>query len=86
MSSSFKVVFFYPDRHIEEVDELFFSEEKAIEYGKQLLGQVVNTEEYLGKHRNGDGIFHRKKQQPHFMVIEIGPEKKYHVVFDSQID
>ena len=30
MSSSYKVVFFYPDRQIEEVDELFFAEEKAL--------------------------------------------------------
>ena len=84
MNCTYKVVFFYPDRHIEEVDEAFFVAEKAIEYGQQLLAQVLNTEDYLGKHRDGDGIFHRKKVKPSFMVIEIGEEKKYHVVFDSK--
>lgn len=84
MNATYKVVFFYPDRHIEEVDEIFYFEEKAKEYGQQLLGQVVNTEGYLGKHRDGDGIFHRKKAKPSFMVIEIGGDKKYTVVFDSK--
>ncbi len=51
MNATYKVVFFYPDRHIEEVDEIFYSEEKA---------------------------------KPSFMVIEIGGDKKYTVVFDSK--
>ena len=76
----YKVVFVYADGHIEEIDDTFSSEEKAIQYGEELLGQVKNTESYLGSQERG--LFKRKKK-PYFMVIQIS-EGTYHMVYESK--
>ncbi len=76
----YKVVFVYADGHIEEIDDSFFSEEKAISYGEELLGQVAGTESYLGSQERG--LF-KKKRKPYFMVIQIG-EGSYHMVYESE--
>ena len=75
----YKVVFVYADRHIEEIDDTFSSEEKAIKYGEELLQQVGHTEAYLGKE---SGLC-KKKKKPFFMVVQIG-EGTYHMVYESK--
>ena len=45
----FKVVFVYADGHIEEIDDLFSSQEKAVQYGEELLGQVGHTEKFFDR-------------------------------------
>lgn len=75
----YKVVFVYADGHIEEVDDTFFDEEKAIKYGEELLDQVGHTEAYLG---NDTGLFKRKRK-PYFMVVQIG-EGSYHMIYESE--
>ena len=44
MEKRYKLVFVYPDGHIEEIDYTFKSGHDALEYGDNLLGQVHNTE------------------------------------------
>ena len=75
----YKVVFVYADGHIEEIDDSFFSEEKAISYGEELLAQVGHTESYLG----GQGGLFGKKRKPYFMVVQVG-EGTYHMVYESE--
>ena len=75
----YKLVFVYADGHIEEIDDTFSNEEKAIAYGDELLAQVGHTEAYLGQ----EGGLFRKKRKPYFMVIEIG-DVTYHMVYESE--
>ena len=67
---SYKLVFAYPDGHIEEDFDQFMELEKAVAYGEDLLGQVVNTEGVF-KPNGEDDFGFRKKKQPYFMVYEI---------------
>ena len=84
MSKLYKLVFVYPDGHIEEVENLFNNGKDALEYGNNLLGQVVNTEGVF--HPSGENEFgFKKKIDPYFMIIEING-KKYHLVYDSRMD
>ena len=46
MEKVYKVVFVYPDGHIEEVEETFNEGSDAVEYGNNLLNQVLHTEIY----------------------------------------
>ena len=80
---SYKVVFVYPDGHIEEVDELFNTGKEALEYGKNLLGQVHGTESFLNRRPASDIFEERDPIEPYFMIIEISG-KKYHLVYDSR--
>ena len=82
MSKHYKVVFVYPDGHIEEINDQFKTGKDALEYGNNLLAQVKNTE----------GVFHRgdydnefgfnEKKEAHFMIVEMNG-KKYRLVYDS---
>ena len=67
---SYKLVFVYPDGHIKEDFDQFMELEKAVAYGEDLLGQVVNTEGVF-KPNGEDDFGFRKKKQPYFMVYEI---------------
>ena len=83
MEKYYKVVFVYPDGHIEEIQDQFQNGRDALDYGNNLIAQVKNTE----------GVFHRasyeldefgfeKKQEAHFMIVEMNG-KKYRLVYDS---
>ena len=75
MEKYYKVVFVYPDSHIEEIEQLFKEGKEAIEYGNSLIAQVINTEQF----HSSVG----EKIDPYFMIIEI-KGKKYNLVFDSR--
>ena len=61
MEKRYKVVFVYPDGHIEEVDDIFTNGRDALEYGNNLLGQVINTEKiFAHPHVDEDDFFHRE--------------------------
>lgn len=86
MVKFYKVVFVYPDGHIEEIDEQFQNGNDALEYGKNLLNQVRNTEGVLQRgSRHDDDVFgFNEKQQAHFMIVEMNGEQ-YRLVYDSKV-
>ena len=86
MEKNYKVVFVYPDGHLEEIQDLFKTGREALDYGNNLLAQVNSTEKFL--HRSSfdeDDIFGNKEPiDPYFMIIEFGDNKKYSLVYDSR--
>ena len=84
MSKLYKVVFVYPDGHIEEIDDTFENGREALEYGNNLLVQVINTEGVFNRSGSAfdDDFSFKEKVQPHFMIVEVNG-KKYHLVYDS---
>ena len=83
MEKLFKVVFVYPDGHIEEIDDLFKTGREALEYGNNLLNQVANTEGVFHRDFNEDEFGMKVNQKAHFMIVEISG-KKYRLVYDSE--
>ena len=78
----YKLVFVYPDGHMEEDFDQFTSEEKALEYGEDLLGQVLNTEGVLRPNDNSEFGF-SKKHKPYFMIYELEDEES-RLVYESK--
>ena len=84
MEKRYKLVFVYPDGHIEEIDDTFAKGKDALEYGNTLLGQVMHTEKFHDrKPVDIDDFFDKKPIDPYFMIVELG-NKKYHLVYDSR--
>ena len=82
MEPRYKLVFVYPDGHIEEFDEIFRDEKKAIEYGESLIAQVQGTEGVMKP--NGGGLFaSKRKRKPYFMIVSV-EEGTYHLVYESK--
>lgn len=82
MGKNYKLVFVYPDGHIEEIDNLFSDLDSAKMYGETLLGQVYNTESFINTGDDEEFGF-SKKIDPYFMVVELGG-KKYRLVYESK--
>ena len=82
MDKYYKLVFVYPDGHIEEVDEIFYAGQEALDYGNNLLGQVTHTEKVLNRRANSDIFEERTSTEPYFMIVEI-KGKKRRLVYDS---
>ena len=84
MEKYYKLVFVYPDGHLEEIEETFNTEAEAAEYGENLTIQVENTE---GNHRGSDEKdefgFKKKKIKPYYMILLI-EGKDYRLVRDSR--
>ena len=72
----YKIVFVYPDGHIEEIPEAFREGVDAKEHGNGMLSQVANTEQF---HGGSD----TDKREPYFMIVEIKGTKKK-LVYDSR--
>ncbi len=84
MEKTYKVVFVYPDGHVEEINEHFNNGHDALEYGNNLVAQVLNTEGVYHRSSYDDNEFGFKgPKQPHFMILEIY-NNKYKMVYDSQ--
>ena len=45
----YKITVSYPDGHMEELFEMFNDLNSAVEYGKEFLNQVRNTERFKNK-------------------------------------
>ena len=85
MEKLYKIVFVYPDGHIEEVEDLFRNGPDALEYGNNLLAQVRATEGSYHKNKD-EGLFgfgFKKKNKAYFMIVEI-EDKDYKMVYDSR--
>lgn len=83
MEKAYKLVFVYPDGHIEEIEQLFSKGQDALEYGNNLLGQVACTENVLNRGKARDIFDEEKKIEPYFMIVEL-KGKKYRLVYDSK--
>ena len=84
MEKRYKVVFIYPDGHIEEIDQTFEAGREALEYGNSMLVQVANNEQFhSNKASFDDDFFSNEPIEPYFMIVEID-KKKYHLVYDSR--
>ena len=76
MEKIYKVVFVYPDGHIEEIEEKFKEGSDALDYGNNLLNQVLHTEKFKNP-------FDEDKCDPYFMIVEV-KGKKLKMVFESK--
>ena len=76
MEKIYKVVFTYPDGHIEEIEDEFKSGADALECGNGILAQIPNTERY----RNP---FDVEKKEPGFSIVEV-VGKKRKIVYNSK--
>ena len=84
MEKRYRLVFVYPDSHIEEIDLWFNNGREALDYGNNLLGQVYNTEKFRGTRSSGfDDFFEKKPIDPYFMIVEVY-NKKRRMVYDSR--
>ena len=83
MAKYYKIVFVYPDGHIEEIQDQFFKGKDALDYGNNLLNQVKYTEGVLPRGSFDDDFGFKKKQDPYYMIVEIDG-KKYRMVYDSR--
>ena len=85
MEKAYRLIFVYPDGHIEEINQLFSKGQDALELGNSMLVQVRNTENIKG-HRQPSGMDEfgfREDVEPYFMIVEIH-NNKYHLVYESR--
>lgn len=83
MDTIYKIVFVYPDGHLEDIEETFRTGAEALDYGQNLLGQVHNTEGVLNRRAISDVFDEVKSIDPYFMIVKVNG-KKYHLVYDSR--
>ena len=83
MEKYYKVVFVYPDGHIEEIEETFSTGTEALEYGNSLIAQVENTEGVFRGSDDDDEFGFKEKIDPYYMILEV-KGKKYRLVYDSR--
>ena len=83
MEKYYKVVFVYPDGHIEEIEEMFRTGTEALEYGNGLIAQVHNTEGVFRGAEEDDEFGFKEKIDPYYMILEI-KGKRYRLVYDSR--
>ena len=86
MEKIYKVVFVYPDGHIEEVEEDFHNGRDALDYGNNLLSQVYNTEGVFQRSNESsldEFGFIKEAIEPYYMIVEF-KSKKPHLVYDSR--
>ena len=82
MGKLYKVVFVYPDGHLEETFDTFNDAHDALNYGNSLLAQVRGTGDI--RDASLDNPFGRKKHKAYFMIVEISKDKSYSIVYDSR--
>lgn len=72
MKTYYRVNVSFPNGHIEEIEDVFFTLEKAVEYGNSILNQVASTEAY---HKDRTDMYGDKVSfKPYFEVIEVSDE------------
>lgn len=84
MDKYYRVVFVYPDGHIEEIEENFTAGRDALDYGNNLIIQVQNTEGvFRGVSADDEDFGMKEKIDPYFMIIEVNGKKR-RLVYDSR--
>ena len=79
--SIFKVIVTYPNAQMEEIEEDFYTLEKAIEYADHILGQVSYNAQFHADSFDEDGDIVRVN--PYAIVEERGNEE-IQVVYDTR--
>ena len=84
MDKYYRVVFVYPDGHIEEIEESFTLGRDALDYGNNLIVQVQNSEDvYRGIIVDDEEFGAKEKIDPYFMIVEVNGKKR-RLVYDSR--
>jgi hypothetical protein len=84
MDKHYRVVFVYPDGHIEEIQDQFAKGADALEYGNSLLAQVNSTEDVFQKGNYEDEFGEQKERsEPYFMIVEV-KGKKFRMAYTSK--
>ena len=85
MTKKYKLIFTYPDGHVEEIAQAFDTEKQAIEYGNSLLAQVAHTEDLRSNKAYIDegNLFKRDPIKPYFTIDELSKGEST-PIFDSR--
>ena len=76
MEKYYRVVFVYPDGHLEDIEDTFKSGADALECGNTIKAQISSTEQYRSK-------YSEDKKDPYFMIVEIKGKKRT-IVYDNR--
>lgn len=76
MEKYYRVVFVYPDGHLEDIEDTFKSGADALECGNTIMAQISSTEQYRSK-------YSEDKKDPYFMIVEIKGKKRT-IVYDNR--
>ena len=60
MEKYYRVVFVYPDGHLEDIEDTFKSGADALECGNTIMAQISSTEQYRSK-------YSEDKKDPYFI-------------------
>ena len=81
MEIYYKLEIFFPDGHVEEMEEEYHTLEEAVSVGNSMLTQISYTEEYHKQNIDEDGF--KKARKPYYIVSRVLEEGRQ-VVFDSR--
>lgn len=76
MEKYYRVIFVYPDGHLEDIEDTFKSGADALECGNTIMAQISSTEQYRSK-------YSEDKKDPYFMIVEIKGKKRT-IVYDNR--
>ena len=76
MEKYYRVVFVYPDGHLEDIEDTFKSGADALECCNTIMAQISSTEQYRSK-------YSEDKKDPYFMIVEIKGKKRT-IVYDNR--
>ena len=76
MEKAYRVVFVYPDGHLEDIDDTFKTGADALECGNIIMAQISSTEQYRS-------AYSEDKKDPYFMIVEIKGKKRT-LVYDNR--
>ena len=77
----YKVQITYPNGNMEEIEEDFFSLDKAKEYAEHILGEVQYNAQFHESSFDEDGV--EKVVDPYCLILARDAEKE-EVVFDTR--
>ena len=76
MDKYYRVIFVYPDGHLEDIDDTFKTGSDAREYGNTIMAQISSTEQFRSN-------YSEDKKDPYFMIVEIKGKKRT-LVYDNR--
>ncbi len=76
MEKFYRVIFVYPDGHLEDIDDTFKTGADALECGNTIMAQISSTEQYRS-------AYSEDKKDPYFMIVEIKGKKRT-LVYDNR--
>lgn len=76
MEKFYRVIFVYPDGHLEDIDDTFKTGADALECGNTIMAQISSTEQYRS-------AYSEDKKDPYFMIVKIKGKKRT-LVYDNR--